>query len=168
MIGPMPLHGRRAIAILAGALALAVPASARAADPVVAVAGDIACGPAETGVFPCQQMATSGLVVTMNPAAVLALGDNQYNTGALADYNSFYNPSWGRVKAVTHPVIGNHEYGGQPTPDGYFSYYGARAGPSPNGYYSFDVGTWHLIALNSNCDKVAGGCGAGSPEEQWL
>src|SRR5436190_24214417 len=86
-------------------LACAVMAApARAADPVVAAAGDIACGPAETGVFPCQQMATSGLLVSMSPTAVLALGDNQYDTGSLADYNAFYNPSWGPVKAITHPV----------------------------------------------------------------
>src|SRR3954469_18824907 len=96
MIGAMTV-ARRA-PLLAALLACALAAApARAADPVVAAAGDIACGPAETGVFPCQQMATSGLLVSMSPTAVLALGDNQYNTGSLADYNSFYNPSWGRV-----------------------------------------------------------------------
>src|SRR3954447_15740365 len=112
-------------------------------------------------------MATSGLVVAMNPTAVLALGDNQYNSGSLSDYNAFYDPSWGRLKSITHPVIGNHEYG-SPGASGYFSYYGKAAGPKPGGYYSFDVGTWHLIALNANCDQVPGGCGVGSPEEQWL
>ena len=71
------------------------------------------------------------------------------------------------MKAITHPVIGNHEFGGQPTPDGYFAYFGAAAGPRPGGYYSFDVGAWHLIALNSEC-RYAGGCGAGSPQETWL
>src|SRR6058998_4188201 len=98
-------------ALLAATLALAGPASAaRAADPVLAAAGDIACGPAETGVFPCQQQATSDLLFAIHPDAVLALGDNQYNSGSLPDYQKFYDPTWGRMKAITHPVIGNHEY----------------------------------------------------------
>jgi hypothetical protein len=79
------------------------------------------------------------------------------------------------VKAITHPVPGNHEYftsGGtdcDPTGGaaGYFRYFGAAAGDPTRGYYSFDVGTWHLIALNSNCSQV-GGCLVGSPEETWL
>src|SRR3954468_18457302 len=100
-----------------------VAAPARAADPVVAAAGDVACGPAGTGVFPCQQVATSGLLLNISPAAVLALGDNQYNSGSLSDYNGFYNPSWGRLKSITHPVLGNHEYG-SPNGAGYFDYFG--------------------------------------------
>src|SRR5436305_1658834 len=152
----------------------AAQAAAPAADPAVAAAGDIACGPAETGVFPCQQAATASLLAFIHPNAVLALGDNQYNSGSLADYYGFYDPTWGALKAITHPVVGNHDYGGQPSPTGYFDYYNGagrkngQAGPRPNGYYSFDVGTWHLIALNSNCTQVAGGCGAGSPEDTWL
>ena len=74
-------HRALVLTVLACALAAA---PARAADPVVAAAGDIACGPAETGVFPCQQLATSGLAVGMNPTAVLALGDNQYSSGSLS------------------------------------------------------------------------------------
>jgi hypothetical protein len=166
MIGSMALPRRLSLLAVLAALA-AGAAPARAADPTIAAAGDIACGPAETGVFPCQQVATSGLLLAMNPTAVLTLGDNQYNSGSLSDYNAFYNPSWGRLKAITHPVIGNHEYGSA-NASGYFSYYGSAAGPKPGGYYSFDVGTWHLIALNANCDQVPGGCGLGSPEEQWL
>ena len=159
------------VAVLAALGAGAAPA--RAADPVIAAAGDIACGPAETGVFPCQQAATSDLLMFIHPDAVLTLGDQQYNSGSLADYNGFYNPTWGRLKAITHPVIGNHEYG-SPSAGGYFDYYNGPgrslgvAGARPNGYYSFDVGTWHLIALNSNCARVPGGCGAGSPQERWL
>src|SRR2546423_8874029 len=99
-------------AVLAVLAVLAGPAAvARAADPVVAAAGDIACGPAETGVFPCQQQATSDLLFVIHPDAVLALGDNQYNSGALPDYEKFYDPTWGRMKAITRPAIGNHEYG---------------------------------------------------------
>src|SRR3954449_437429 len=130
MIGSMALARRLSLLAVMAALA-AGAAPARAADPTIAAAGDIACGPAETGVFPCQQVATSGLLLTMNPTAVLALGDNQYNSGSLSDYNGFYNPSWGRLKSITHPAIGNHEYGGGSGGAGYFDYFGRAAGSKP-------------------------------------
>lgn len=156
---------RVAIAAAIATLALAA-APAHAADPLIAAAGDIACDHLPTTAKTCQQQATSDLLVGQPLAAVLALGDEQYQVGALAAFQQFYEPTWGRLNSITHPAIGNHEYrtaGGQ----GYFQYFGAAAGPLGTGYYSFDVGAWHLIALNSNCAKV-GGCGAGSPEEQWL
>ena len=79
---------------------------------------------------------------------------------------AFYDASWGAFKSTTHPAPGNHEYN---TPDaaGYFGYFGKRAGDAAKGYYSFRIGAWHLIALNSNCAGV-GGCGPGSPQETWL
>jgi hypothetical protein len=77
------------------------------------------------------------------------LGDNQYETGSLADFQSSYDPTWGRVKGITHPVPGNHEYLTSGAA-GYFSYFGAAAGDPTKGYYSFDLGSWHIIALNSN------------------
>src|SRR5205085_1179579 len=77
-------------------------------------------------------------------------------------------------KAITHPVPGNHEYATTGTDcdstggaAGYFRYFGAAAGDATKAYYSYDIGSWHLIALNSNCSSI-GGCGAGSPEETWL
>ena len=96
--------------------------------------------------------------------------------GATQAYLRSYDLSWGRVKSITHPAVGNHEY-----PDlgwnrlhaanagatGYFTYFGAAAGDPGKGYYSFDVGAWHLIALNTNCGE-AGGCGATSPQGKWL
>jgi len=161
------------IALLAAAAALAAPAAvAHAQDPVIAAAGDIACGPAETGVFPCQQQATADLLNFIHPTAVLALGDDQYNSGSLPDYQNFYDPTWGKLKAITHPVVGNHDFGGAPTPEGYFDYFNGSgnangpAGHRPDGWYSFDIGAWHLIALNSNCAKVD--CSAGSSQETWL
>jgi Ca2+-binding RTX toxin-like protein len=149
-----------AFAVFAMLVPLAAPA--RAADPVVAAAGDIACASSKVGTDTCHQMATSDLLVDAGLAKVLALGDNQYDSGSLSDYNAYYNPSWGRVKSITRPVLGNHENSGS----GYFDYFGSLAGPRPNGYYSYDIGGWHLIALNSNCDRVA--CAAGSAQEQWL
>jgi hypothetical protein len=108
-------------------------------------------------------------------SAVLTLGDDQYDCGGYNAFLQSYDPSWGRVKSLTHPVPGNHEYNssggtgcdssGQAS--GYFQYFGTAAGDPTKGYYSYDVGTWHIIALNSNCSAI-GGCGAGSPQETWL
>lgn len=100
-------------------------------------------------------------------SAVLAIGDTQYDSGLLSEFQSSYDPSWGRLKAITHPAVGNHEYLTSGA-TGYFSYFGSAAGDPTKGYYSYNVGAWHLIALNSNCAQIAGGCAAGSPQETWL
>jgi len=154
-----------------------------AGDPVIAAAGDIACDPSSPtfnnglgDATSCRQMATSELLTGAGLAAVLTLGDNQYECGGGTAFARSYDPSWGRVKGITRPAVGNHEYkvssdgtGCDPTATaaGYFGYFGSAAGDPGKGYYSFDVGAWHLVALNSNCSKV-GGCGAGSAQEQWL
>lgn len=134
------------------------------------------CGPARTAGTPCKYLETSDLAVAHHReeplAAVVALGDLQYDHGLYEDFLTFYDPTWGRLKAITRPSPGNHEYDIAGA-SGYFDYWnGVRvadgpAGPRDRGYHSFDVGAWHLIALNSNCDAV-GGCHAGSPQERWL
>jgi calcineurin-like phosphoesterase family protein len=140
---------------------------------VVAAAGDIACDPADPSynggagtATACRMKATSDLLVGGGFDAVLLLGDNQYEDGALSRYQASYDPTWGRVKGLTRPAVGNHEYGTAGAA-GYFTYFGSVAGDPTRGYYSFDLGAWHLIVLNSNCAQV-GGCGPGSPQEQWL
>lgn len=137
------------------------------ADPVIAAAGDIVCAPgASASSEKCQQQATSDLLVRSDAWAVLTTGDNQYEDGALGAFQSAYAASWGRVKAITRPSPGNHDYhvaGAR----GYFAYFGPLAGKRGMGYYSFDVGAWHIIALNANCEEV-GGCEEGSPQERWL
>jgi hypothetical protein len=151
------------------AAALPNPVESKA-DPVIAAAGDIACSPSEqranTSAVACQMLATSNLLIGKNFKAVLALGDLQYPAGTLADFQATYAPTWGRLKALTQPVPGNHEYG-TPRAAGYFRYFGAIAHQDTQGYYSYNLGRWHLIALNSNCSDV-GGCGVGSPQEKWL
>ena len=131
------------------------------------VAGDIACPvgtpPAATN---CQAAATAAAIESMKPAAVLALGDLQYERGELDGFRQSYAASWGSFKAITHPAAGNHEYGTGRAP-GYYAYWGAAAGPADRGWYSFDTGGWHVVALNSNCALV-GGCGDGSPEATFL
>ena len=154
-----------------------------ASDPVIAAAGDIACDPTNSSFnggngssSSCHQKYTSDLLVNAGLAAVLPLGDNQYYCGGYQAFLQSYDLSWGRVKAITHPVVGNHEYltsGGTGCTSanggaaGHFSYFGAAAGQPGKGYYSYDIGAWHLIALNSNCGD-AGGCSSSSPQGQWL
>jgi chitodextrinase len=165
-----------------------------ASDPVIAAAGDIACDPyihnsdgssntsSPNPVFKgglgsktsCAELSTSNLLSDVD--AVLPMGDNQYECGDAVAFQNSYEPSWGRFKSITHPVIGNHEYGrtchrDNPTP--YFDYFGASAGNLGQGWYSYDIGQWHLIALNSECAYGSGsldpgGCQAGSPQEVWL
>jgi acid phosphatase type 7 len=140
----------------------------------IAAAGDIACNPFNNSKFNgglgtstyCHMLQVSDSIIATNPEIVLALGDNQYEEGTLAQYQNSYDLSWGRFKNITRPVVGNHEYLTTGAA-GHFAYYGSLAGDPTKGYYSFNVGNWHLIALNSNCSKV-GGCGVGSLQETWL
>jgi hypothetical protein len=145
---------------------------------VVVAVGDISCDPEApqykggrgTGKH-CHMLGTSTLAISLKPEAALLLGDNQYEKGNLHAYEQSYSKSWGRkeLKDISYPSIGNHEYNTEDA-SGYFDYFGARAGERGKGYYSFNLGTWHLIALNSGgndaCKPVP--CGQGSEQETWL
>ncbi len=96
------------------------------------------------------------------PGTVFTAGDNAYPDGAASDYTNYYEPTWGRHKARTLPCPGNHDYHTSGA-SGYFGYYGSSAGPAGRGYYSYDLGDWHIISLNSEIDASAG-----SAQEQWL
>ncbi len=142
------------------------------ADPIIVAVGDIACPLSNTGykreiglVEGCRQMETSNLALQIKGlSAVLTLGDNQYPTGAIEDFQYSYDRSWGRLKSVTHPSIGNHEGLGR----GYYTYFGAAAGSPDRGFYSFDIGAWHVIALNSNSECRIVACGPSSAQLAWL
>ena len=97
---------------------------------------------------------------------VFTVGDHAYEAGTPIEFAACYEPSWGRHKSRTRPSPGNHDYL-TPGASAYFAYFGARAGDASKGYYSYDLGSWHVIVLNSNCSDI-GGCGPGSPQEQWL
>jgi hypothetical protein len=98
-------------------------------------------------------------------SALAVLGDNAYENGAAADYQNCYDPAWGPFKSVTHPTPGNHEYlTANAAP--YYAYFGARAGDPAKGYYSYELGGWHVVVLNSNYFNVS--TDAGSPQLQWL
>jgi len=102
------------------------------------------------------------------PGTVFAAGDLAYENGTYEEFQKCYGPTWGRFKARTRPTPGNHEYKGSAA-TGYFRYWDGQAGDPRKGYYSFDLGAWHIVVLNTNCgSKVLGGCAEGSPEETWL
>ncbi len=143
-------------------------------DPVIAAAGDIACDQTKNAPTPepdegpggCRQGTTATLLGTRRFAAILTLGDAQYDSGSLPQFMSSYDKTWGKYDSITRPAPGNHEYD-TPHAAGYYAYYGARAGDPHQGYYSYDLGKWHLIALNAECSDI-GGCQTGSAEERWL
>ena len=127
-------------------------------DPVLVGAGDIA------NCTLTQDEATA-TVLDGIPGTVFTAGDNAYPNGTAADFRDCYGPTWGRHKARTMPVIGNHEYGVVGAA-AYFAYFGPAAGDPAKGYYSFDIGAWHAVVLNSNCTIVS--CAAGSAQDTWL
>jgi len=149
-------------------------------DPVIAAAGDIACDPT-SGDFnggagtssSCNMRATSDLIeADPSISAVLTLGDDQYGCGGYQAFLQSFDITWGRFLAKIHPIPGNHEYqtsGGSdcaPNAAGYFRYFGAAAG-NAQGDYAWNIGAWHMIALNGECNDV-GGCDAGSAQGKFL
>ena len=140
-----------------GTAAITVTAVPPPGTSVVLVgAGDIA---------DCDAEPTAALLDNI-PGTVFTAGDNAYPDGSAANYAQCYDPSWGRHKTRTHPAPGNHEYHTSGAA-AYYSYFGANAGPSGLGYYSYDVGAWHIISLNSQVDYGVG-IDATSPQGQWL
>jgi len=129
-------------------------------DPIVTAAGDIC------GVKPVSCQGTANLVVALDPDLALTLGDNQYNSGTLAQYSASYDTTWGAFKTRTRPAPGNHEW---KTADaqGYRDYFGSTVQTNGGLWYSFDIGGWHVVSLDSDCTFV-GGCSIGSPEYAWL
>jgi peptidoglycan/xylan/chitin deacetylase (PgdA/CDA1 family) len=150
-------------------------------DPIIGAAGDIACDPSSpafngglgTGTD-CVAADTAGLLGGVD--AVLPIGDDQYDCGGLAAFNQAYDPTWGVKKAITYPVPGDKDYattGGTDCPStpgaGYYSYFGARAGDPSKGYYSYNLGAWHVVALNTApCPDDPTTCAAGSAQDTWL
>jgi acid phosphatase type 7 len=99
------------------------------------------------------------------PGTVMAVGDLAYPDGSKENFQC-YDKTWGRVKARTRPAAGNHEFHA-PGGAAYFDYFGASAGDPKQGYYSYELGSWHIVVLNSECRDI-GGCDASSRQVQWL
>ena len=148
---------------------MAAPIPAGPTDEVVlAAAGDIACPPGDKPQEDaCQQAATADVVKAIDPALVLTLGDNQYPSGRLEDFQGSYDVTWGRFKTITRPAIGNHETQ-NPDAAGYFTYFGHLAGDPETGYYSFDAGSWHVVSLNTECHGDEDCLHTGSAQDTWL
>jgi len=146
--------------LLSGASATPDKISVKPGDAAVLVgAGDIA---------DCRDLAgaeATAKLLEQIPGTVMAVGDLAYPDGSEENFEC-YDKTWGRVKSRTRPAPGNHEFHSAGAAY-YFSYFGAAAGDPATGYYSYDLGTWHIIVLNSECKEV-GGCNAGSPQEKWL
>lgn len=144
----------------------------RTGEVVAAAVGDMACASGarssagtEDGPALCREMAVSDAMLDGRPDVLLALGDEQYERGEPQGWGP-YDRSYGRLRRLTRPVPGNHEYL-TPGAGGYFGYFGQLAGRPDHGYYSFDLGAWHFVALNSECADI-GGCGEKSPQLAWL
>jgi hypothetical protein len=154
------------------------PPLASGSGQLVAAVGDIACAPADPSFRAgagtpsgCQQRAVARLLAGQHLAAFLALGDLQYETGALSDFRQVYDRYFGRYKAITRPVPGNHEYS-TAYGAGYYAYFGAAAHHDnpmgATGDYSFDIGSWHLIALSSVRCTRSRPCTPTSATMRWL
>jgi hypothetical protein len=138
----------------------AATAQAPSSDPVLVGAGDIAS---------CDDLAgaeATAKLIDHIPGTVFAAGDLAYPDGSDEQFAKCYGPTWGRFKDRTRPAAGNHEYHSDGA-SGYARYFGAAAGDPKKGYYSYELGAWHIIVLNSECDQV-GGCDAASPQGKWL
>jgi len=162
----------RAILLEADVPLRVLPSLVEPTEVLVAAAGDVACDPDDDlfeggrgkGRF-CRQLASAKAVSRAGARAVFVLGDVQYDDATLGEFRRSYDKSWGRFKSITYPAIGNHEYYAT-NASGYFDYFGRRAGKRGLGYYSTDMGAWHVVSLNSNCELI--NCARGSRQYRWL
>ncbi len=138
--------------------------TSQSSDPVLIGAGDIGDG---LNGDPTGALATATLVDSFPGAVVFAAGDQSHNNGTDGDYARIYDSAWGRFKARTLPAPGNHDYQSG-FPFGYFDYFGPAAGDPTQGYYSLNLGSWHIIVLNTNLACTVVSCSARSPQETWL
>ena len=145
--------------LIAATMTVAAPPAHASTDPVLVGAGDIA------GCTSSGDEATAKLIAATG-GTVMAVGDLAYPNGSAGQFANCYAPSWGAFKSRTRPALGNHEYDSSATAAPYFDYFGSSAGPQGKGWYSYTLGAWHVVVLNSNCSEVS--CGKGSVQEQWL
>jgi 3',5'-cyclic AMP phosphodiesterase CpdA len=153
------------LAVAAGVVVwAALPGGTEAADAtgsqVLLAAGDIA---------ECDHQGdeeTARILAQYPDATIAALGDLAYQHGTSEEYKECYSPSWGRFKDRTRPATGNHDNSTK-NAQGYWDFFGDRGGPYDRYYYSYDIGAWHVVVLNSDCWRV-GGCDASDPQTEWL
>jgi len=107
---------------------------------------------------------TAALISAWNAEVIIA-GDANNEDGTIWQYQNCFEPSWGKYISRMHTVAGNHDYYSDPI-NNYYFYFGERAGEPGKGYYSFDLGEWHIVGLNSNCGYLP--CGPSSEQVAWL
>lgn len=136
--------------------------------PLIVAVGDIQCNETLLGPANCASIEEASMAKQLNPSAILLLGDEQYGKGQLSDFEDTIGPSWaGQIEKI-YPIVGNHDYLSRGA-SGFFKYF---KGKNPKislqkSFYSYDVGSWHLIALDTNCSYVDG-CTPASTEYKWL
>lgn len=131
------------------------------------LAGEVLVGAGDIAACSIEGKDLTAALLDKIEGTVFTLGDNAYYSGSRENFEECYDPSWGRHKERTRPAMGGHDYmtdNGAP----YFEYFGDVAGPPGLGYYSYELGNWTVIVLNTICDNVEGGCGPGSPQMEWL
>ncbi len=146
-------------------VANATTSATTATSATLVGAGDIARCPT-TGATGAEGAEATAKLLDGIPGTVFTTGDNAYESGTATEFQNCYGPTWGRHKARTNPSVGNHEYNTAGA-SGYFNYFGSAAGDPSKGYYSYNLGDWHVVVLNAMCENV-GGCGATSPMVTWL
>jgi acid phosphatase type 7 len=155
-----------AVGAMASAMVLACMAAVLTATPGVGKARTVTLvGAGDIGRCDDTSDRKTARLVGKIPGTVFTLGDHAYHDGTRAQFRDCYDATWGKYKKRTRPTAGNHDYrtaGAKP----YFNYFRWRAG-RPRGYYSYDRGAWHIVALNSNCEEV-GGCEWKSAQGRWL
>lgn len=157
-----------AILLLLRACAKEVPESV-----TVVAAGDMACDAKDPAMKKknrdmnqCRFKEVSDIAVSIQPDALLGLGDYQYEVPKSEAYQEIYGPTWGRLRSITLPALGNQELKVHEA-NTFREYFGDRSGP-PEAYWSTELARWHVVVLNSNCTVVIGGCGSDSPQQLWL
>lgn len=181
--GRVERRRRRVIAAAAVAVAVVVVLlllRSCGAEPAVVravAAGDMVCdvkdpayGDGRGTGDACRAADVSDLAVSLEPDVMLGLGDYVYEVPTTEGYDRDYDATWGRLREVTIPAIGNQEYKVHEA-NTYRAYFGERAQPvhaEGRTYWSTDIGAWHVVVLDSNCTVVAGGCLTGSPQQEWL
>jgi acid phosphatase type 7 len=153
-----------AFAVAGVVLLIASPGGTEEVDgtgaPVLLAAGDIA---------ECEHQgdeATARILAEYPDATIATLGDNAYQQGTAEQYRECYGPSWGAFKDRTRPATGNHDNSTKDA-QGYWEFFGERGGPFDRYYYSYELGGWHVVVLNSDCWRVEG-CESNDPQAQWL
>jgi hypothetical protein len=143
-----------------------LPVAKPSRTPVIAAVGDIAC-PASDRVTAstCQQQAVADAIVDANPESVWLLGDIQYLKGELPQFRNSFAKAFAPLRKRWRPTPGNHEYYTSDA-SGYYEFFGKSAGPNRRGFYSFDIGSWHVVSLNANCTIID--CTKNSFQARWL